>query len=327
MLEILIRINELYGTNVTSSERVEKGFLSDNYFVFGDDNKFFLKKYRFENTDRIVEVHASKKYFANGGIPVILPLNTKDGTTFFQYEGSFYALFPFVDGRHVERGTLTDAAIISFGKMLGKVHLLGKESKLVINDFFKIENEEKTMKKIEDVLQKISEITSLSDFDRVALENVQMKKNLLLKNKMSFESLGLNNDHLIHGDYLDHNVFFDKNDNVEWVFDLEKTQYAPRTYELFRSMVYGLLSADVTETDLSNARKYIDAYSSIYPISADEIKRGVQLYFVKTIHGFWVEGEHYLKGNTRVDHFLFDDHMRIKYLSENLDVLVERLTK
>lgn len=327
MIEILNKINELYGINVSSSEKVEKGFLSDNYFVSSCDDKYFLKKYRFENSNRIAEVHASKKYFANGGIPVILPLSTKDGNTFFDYEGSFYALFPFVDGRHFERGTLTEVAIISLGELLGKIHLLGKESKLIINDYFKIENEEKTMKKIEDILQKISEIDSLSEFDKVALENVHMKKNLLLKNKMSFENLGLNNDHLIHGDYLDHNVFFGKHDKVEWVFDLEKAQYAPRTYEIFRSMVYGLLSANVTETDLSNARKYIDAYSSIYPISSDEIKRGLQLYFVKAIHGFWVEGEHYIKGNTRVDHFLFDDHKRIKYLSENLDVLVDRLTK
>jgi len=327
MEEILIKINHLYGINVSSSEKVTRGFLSDNYFLSDGKTKFFLKKYRFDNSNRIVEVHASKKYFAEGGIPVILPMSLLDGKTFFEYDGAYYALFPFVEGKHIERGELTEAAIISLGKMLGRIHLLGKESKLVSDDRFKIENKEKIFKKIEDILTKISEVSSPSDFDKVALENVQMKKKLLLGNTMTFESLGLNCDHLIHGDYLDHNVFFDENDGVKWVFDLEKTNYSPRTYELFRSMVYGLLSADVTEVDLKNARKYIDAYSSVYPISKDEIKRGLQLYFVKTVHGFWVESEHYLKGNTRVDHFLFDDHKRIKYLSENLDLLVDVLTK
>ncbi len=327
MEEILNKINHLYGISVSSSEKVTKGFLSDNYFLSDGQTKFFLKKYRFDNSSRIAEVHASKKYFADGGIPIILPIPLLDGKTFFEYEAGYYALFPFVEGKHSERGELTESAIISLGQMLGKIHLLGKESKLIIDDWFKIENEEKTFKKIEDILFKISEVSSLSDFDKVALENVQMKKKLLLKNTITFESLGLARDHLIHGDYLDHNVFFDERGNVKWVFDLEKTSYSPRTYELFRSMVCSLLSADITDIDLENAKKYIDAYSSVYPISKDEIKRGLQLYFVKIIHGFWVESEHYLKGNTRVDHFLFDDRKRIKYLSENLDSLVEILTK
>lgn len=327
MKELLIKINNLYGINVSSSEKVAKGFLSDNYFLSDGTKKFFLKKYRFDNSKRIEEVHCSKKYFADGGIPIILPMSHSEGNTFFEYEGVYYALFPFIDGKHLERGELTETAIVSLGQMLGEIHLLGKESKLAIDDHFKIENEEKTSKKIEDILAKISEVEQPNYFDKVALENVQMKKELLLKNTMTFESLGLSSDHLIHGDFLDHNVFFDDNDNVKWVFDLEKTNYSPRTYELFRSMVYGLLSADVTEIDLDNAKKYIDAYSSIYPITKDEIKKGLQLYFVKTIHGFWVESEHYLKGNTRVDHFLFDDHKRVKYLSENLDSMIDFLTK
>lgn len=327
MKGILPKINHLYGTNISSSEKVTRGFLSDNYFLSDGKTKFFLKKYRFNNSNRIAEVHASKKYFAEGGIPVILPIPLLDGKTFFEHDGAYYALFPFVEGRHLEKGNLTETSIISLGQMLGKIHLLGKESKLVIDDQFKIENEEKTFKKIEDILVKISEVSLPSDFDKSALETVKMKKKLLLKNTMTFESLGLSCDHLIHGDYLDHNVFFDEEDKVKWVFDLEKTNYSPRTYEIFRSMIYGLLSADTTKADLENARKYIDAYSSVYPISKDEIKRGLQLYFVKAIHSFWVESEHYLKGNTRVDNFLFDSHMRIKYLSENLDSLIGVLTR
>ncbi|MEX0931883.1 MAG: phosphotransferase [Candidatus Paceibacterota bacterium] len=324
---IIKKINELYELEVSFSERVEKGFLSDNYFLSDGKTRFFLKKYRFDNPNRVAEVRASKKYFSDGGIPIILPIPLLGGKTFFEYENSYYALFPFVEGKHRERGELTETAIISLGRMLGKIHLLGKESKLLIEDRFKIKNKEETLNKIENILTKVSEINSPSDFDRVALENMRMKKNLLLENTMTFESLGLSCDHLIHGDYLEHNVFFDEDDSVKWVFDLEKTNYSPRTYELFRSMIYGLFSTDVTGVDLENARKYMDAYSGVYPISKDEIRRGLQLYFVKTIHSFWVESEHYLKGNTRVDHFLFDDHRRIKYLSKNLDELINVLTE
>ncbi len=327
MEHLLQKINNIYGINVSLFEKVTKGFLSENYFLSDGEDRFFLKKYRFDKPNRIIEIHASKKYFSNGGIPVILPISFLDGKTFFEHDHTYYALFPFIEGRHIERGELSDTAIISLGKMLGKIHLLGKNSKLVIEDYFTIEDKEKIFKKIEDITKKISEVDTLSEFDKTANENIQIKKELLLKNTINFESLGLQSDHLIHGDYLEHNVLFDEHDNVKWVFDFEKTGYSPRTYELFRSMCYGFLSSGVTNINIDNARKYIDAYASVYPISYDEIKKGLQLFYVKSINGFWVESEHYLKDNTRVDHFLFEDHKRIKFLSENLDSLIDALTK
>ena len=234
-----------------------------------------MKKYRFDNAGRIAEIHASKKYFADGGIPVILPIGHEDGNTFFEFNYSYYALFPFVEGRHIEREQLAENSIISLGQMLGKIHLLGRDSKIVLNESFKIDNEEKTFKKIAEIESKISEVSTLSEFDKVALANVQLKKALLLKNKMTLESIGLKSDHHIHGDYLDHNVFFDEEGKVKWVFDFEKTNYSPRTYELFRSMFNCLLSENISETNLRNARTYLDAYSSVYPLSKDEISRGL----------------------------------------------------
>lgn len=318
--KLLEKINDLYAIKVTSSEKVTKGFLSENYFLSDGKNKFFLKKYRFDNSERVAEIHASKKYFAGGGIPVILPIPLLDSKTFFEDNGAYYALFPFVDARNLETGSLTPNAIVSLGQTLGRIHLLGRDSKLVINDHFKIENEEKTFIKIENILSKIPKADKQSDFDKIALLNIELKRDLLLKTQFknaTISDFGLECDHLIHGDYLDQNVFFDDNDNVNWVFDFEKTNYSPRTYELFRSMIYGFLSAEnITSSDLNNVKKYLEAYSSVYPISKDEIKRGLELYFFKMIHGFWVEGEHYLKNNTRVDHFLQNDYWRVKYLSD-----------
>ena len=204
-------------------------------------------------------------------------------------------------------------------EMLAKIHLLGKTTILKNTDKFKIENETKTLEKIENILVEINKKDYLTDFDKLALENIGLKKKLLEKNILTMESLGFSCDHLIHGDYSDQNIFFDKVGEVSHVFDFEKTNYSPRVYELFRSMFYGFLINSGKAQDLNGAKKYLDAYSNIYPISKDEIKRGLQLYFVKIIHGFWVESEHYLKGSTRVDHFLKDDLNRIKYFSENLE--------
>lgn len=321
----LSKINQLYNININSSERVTKGFLSENYILFTNETRFFLKKYRFDVPEKIKEIHASKKYFSDGGIPVILPIVHSAGETVFENEGSYFALFPFVEARHIDIDFLTKDAIISFGKTLARIHLLGKEAKLPFSKSFKVESDEVVLQKIEDIFKKINEIKIPTSFDKIALKNLELKKTLLLQNQKFIDSSYFKKDHLIHGDYLLHNTFFDENDAVQWVFDFEKTDYKPRVYELFRSMFYSLFSENITQENLQYIKIYIDAYSSVYPIDEEEIKNGLQFYFNKIIRGFWVETEHYLNGNNRVDEFIFSDYARIKYISENMGSLVSFL--
>ena len=192
---------------------------------------------------------------------------------------------------------------------------------------FKLENPVKVAQKIEAILLTINKKDQLTEFDELALKNIHLKKDMLSSNTVRFEELALPSDHLVHGDYLESNVFFDDSDHVSRVFDFEKTGYSPRTYELFRSMTYGLLSEEYNEKDMRKIKLYVDSYSNIYPISNDEIKRGLQLFQLKAIHGFWVEGEHYLSDNTRVDELLSNDYFRIKYLQEHFSDLKKALMK
>lgn len=325
MENLLSKINQLYGLQIDFFEKVTKGFLSENYLLSDGQKKYFLKKYRFDNRERIIEIHSVKKYFADGGIPVILPMSTKNGETFFSFEDGYYALFPFVDEKQFERGQLSDTAIVSLGEMLGRIHLLGKKSILLIDNGFKLENKGKVLEKIRSIEIEIGKKHPLSEFDKVAFENVRLKKQLVFVNSITYEDLALPSDHLIHGDYLDHNVFFDKADKVSHVFDFEKTAYSPRSFELFRSMMYAFLSEGIDSTDITKAKMYLDSYLKIYPMSKDEIRRGLQLFYLKSIHVVWVESEHYLKNNYRIDEFLYSDAHRIKYLSENLEALEKAL--
>ena len=83
---------------------------------------------------------------------------------------------------------------------------------------------------------------------------------------------------------------------------------------------------NLDNANLDKAKLFLVAYSKIYPISHEEIRAGLKLYFLKTINGFWTESEHYLKNNTRVDHFLAPTHGRLKYFAENLDSLCDFFT-
>lgn len=315
---LLDYIKEAYNLGLHYSEKVNKGSLSENHILENEDGKYFLKQYRFDNAEKIEEIHAVKKYFASGGIPVILPFRIKDGKTFFSFGNKYYALFPFVSDIQLERGTLHQTAIISLGEMLGKIHLLGKDARLLVKDKFNPWSKEKTLAKIDQINFEISKKTELDDFDKLALKSIDKKRKLVEQSSISYEDLNLPSDHLIHGDFLDHNVFFGLDGKVSYVFDFEKTSYAPRAWEIFRSMMYSFLSDDTSENSIQRAKLYIDSYRKVYSVSNDELSRGLKLYYLKSIHGVWSESEHYLNNNNRADKFLETDFRRLQYLSENL---------
>ena len=326
MEKLLLKVSGLYGLELKLVRKVESGFLSENYILEGGDVKYFLKKYRFDDQARIEEIHSVKKYFFDGGVPVIFPLQTRDGRTFFPLEGGYYALFPFVDDNQFETEKLADESIDSLGETLGKIHLLGKNAGLEIKECFKPWDREATLEKIKLIIDQMGNRKPLSDFDKLAFRNIEMKKRLVFLNKIKCEDLDMPSDHLVHGDYLVHNVFFGENGKVSHVFDLEKADRAPRSYELFRSITYSFFGGDIGPDSLARAKRYFDAYSKVYPISKEEAKKGLMLSYLKSIHRVWVEGEHYLKNIDRVDGFLLADFNRTKYLSNNLDEFEKFLT-
>ncbi|MDP2593893.1 MAG: phosphotransferase [bacterium] len=324
---LLGRISELYGLTFSQvPERIAKGVLSENYSLVSNKGRFFLKKYRFESETRIKEIHSAKQYFADSGIPVILPIRISHDLTFFSFNESFYALFPFVVGKHLERGELTDHAIASMGEMLGRIHLAGRDSTIsIIEDSFSPWNRNAFNIKAAEILEKMPPTEERNDFDNLSYESIRLKKSIVEKNSIRYEDLGFKSDYLIHGDYLDHNVFFSEADEVDHVFDFEKTQYSPRTFELFRSLMYSLLSNSTSESDIQKAKVYLSAYRTLYPIENEELKRGLEMFYLKSIHNVWVEHEHYVKENFRPDLFLEPDLKRIQFLSNNLDRLAEAL--
>lgn len=327
MEKLLIKIFELYGLRLELVEKVAKGFLSEN-FILGDTNKkYFLKKYRFREEERIKEIHQVKKYFSDGGVSVILPFVPQGGNSFFTYNNACYALFPFINGKQFERGELGEEAIESLGETLGRIHQLGKESRLKISKEFSAWNKSESLETLARIGEEIKKKPLPDEFDALALQSIALKKRLVSLNILKYEDLKFQNDHLIHGDYLDHNVFFGTDNKVSHVFDFEKTLHSPRVYELFRSFMYVFLGDAMSSENLMKVKKYLDAYASVYPVSKDELVRGLKLFYLKSIHGAWVESEHYLKNNTRVDCFLYPDFMRIKFLSEHLNPIEDMLVQ
>lgn len=313
MESLLQKISKKYDLELRLREKVGQGFLSDNYVLTKGTNEYFLKKYRFRDSKRIEEIHRVKKYFSNGRIPVILPILTADSETFFQHEKSFFTLFPFVHDQQIPWNKLGRKAITSYAQMLARIHLLGSKSTIAVNEFYKAWDSKATLKKVNQILKKISQVKTKTDFDIRAEKNLLLKKRLIESNPTTSVELGLSNDHLIHGDYIIPNVFFDKNKNVSYVFDWEKTGYSSRFLELFRSMIQCSLF------DPARSKWYLDAYLALYPALRKDLENGINAYRLDQIHSLWIEDEHYMKENLRTDELLESTTIKIDYFANHFE--------
>jgi Ser/Thr protein kinase RdoA (MazF antagonist) len=319
MEHILKKISEKYNLDLNLVEKVNQGFLSENFVLTSENKKYFLKKYRFTDGSRIEEIHRVKKYFYDGGIPVILPIPDKSLKTHFEHEASFYALFPFIYDRQIQWDKLNEKSITSYANMLARIHLLGSRSSIKLHESGKEWDSVATLEKIDYLLQNISAIKQKTDFDILAEKNLLLKRKIIESNQKTYGDFGLSNSHLIHGDYIVPNVFFDENENVSHVFDWEKTEYSSRFLELFRSLI------QCTMFDPMRSECYLKAYLSLYPATKNELENGIDAYCLDQTHSLWVEEEHYIGGNSRADELLESNNFRINFFANNMKTYKEKL--
>ena len=310
-------LSKLFGLSDISLVKLDAGFLSDNYEVTAGAQKFFLKGYRYESVEKIAEIHKVKNIFAGKGIPVIMPIATKTGETFFSVNGKNFALFPFVSGIHYNRGVIPPNAIKVVADLLAKMHRIGKECGFATKEVMSEKDTATVMLEARHLLEIIVNIKNKSAFDKLALASVEMKLRLMEEYNNSKRDRPTEPPILIHGDFHDQNVFFGEDGEIKYVFDFEKAMMAPRWFELWQSADYMFINGDFSKKRVGDAITYLKEYNLKNSISEKELLAGLDAYYRRLIHGFWAEKEHYLKGNTRTDRFL--ENKSTRYLSENME--------
>jgi len=307
--------------SLTVKEHITRGVLSDNHQVTDGTSNYFLKKWRPSAFSHLEEIPLVERHMASHGIPVILPLVNRDGTVAVAFKDAWYSLYPYVQGNHIEREDVTGAGLESMAALLARIHHLSVSNSLIIQEQFKWwRSDERALDTIEKIIGVIVGIPSKSEFDEQALESLILKQRIIRSGTARPESFYLASDTLIHGDYHESNMFFHQN-AVSHIFDFEKAEMSPRVYELIRSVMLTLINGDFSAINLDRAAQYIAAYSDVYPISPDEVRHGLRIYFTKGVHGYWIEEEHYLRGNNRPDIFMEVGLQSLRFQASHLQEL------
>lgn len=314
---------------IISITPIDAGFLTENQLVETVDKKYFLKGHRGEVAEHISYVEEVEQFFTKGDIPVITPIATKDGKLHFIHEGKTYTLYPLVEGIQAERGRLTENQLKSLGENLARMHLLSKEGipKQFTGQEVNAWDKEKTLDKLKKTEELINNKETLSDFDKLALEHIALKRDFVLKNTSQYHDFNLSNDTLTHGDYHERNVFFTEEGGIKHIFDFEMAKIGPRHNELVRSLMLICFpfGEKVGTKDFEDAGHYLRGYHSIFPINKEIFDRVLDAFKVKSFHSIWVETEYYLKGNTKIGTFLSPQIARNRYFSESFEEFKKHL--
>jgi len=305
-------------------ERTAKGHIGESMIVASNEDRYFLKGSRNRSAERTRQIHAVEDFMHTEGIPAVAALGPSGDKDVSDPEIS-WSLYPYVDGKHYEPTTFTPAAIASAGDMLAQIHekTAGKDKPFDMPWAPEPINPENFKRDAEEVIAFVNARQTQDDFDREILKSFELKFSLMdrLTEPTHIEQFP---SAINHGDFQHENFFFDDNDKVAWLIDWELASWRPRIAEVARALVYMCFDSDFTEEGFERARHFLSAYNQKQPFSKEELLAGFRRQLQGQLTATWIPRIHY-RGNNRVDEFLPRETRSIRYLSEHMEELVEKL--
>jgi Ser/Thr protein kinase RdoA (MazF antagonist) len=331
--EILELLKEEYSmVNPQIISKNDRGLTSENIVVLDSQEKYFIKIYhRKRDIDKIQDIGDVKKYFSSKGIPVIESLRNKHGNKIGRYKSKFFKVRPFV--KAVEIDSLpSNKAVISLGQMLAHIHIAGKGQIHLSHRKIEKWNKDQFLSEAEYLLDLVKSVDPKTEFDDMAQEFLETKISLASKCSVKFSDLGLIEDTLCHGDFHYQNVFFDSNDEVSFVFDFERAFKGSQAAELARAMFFICFDINTTVLDeiseihFERSRSFLKAYSELYKFTWEDLQKGIQwFYWSMLVCSTWPLEKHYTENIFQADNWLPKRLSRLKYISQNLEKIYEKI--
>lgn len=324
-IEKFLKDSYPYLTQPQILKNINGGSRSKNFLIKDRNQYFFLKNYYLSQKD-VLQIHKIQNFFFEKGIPVICPVLNNKNKSISIFNDQIYTLFPFINGYTIPKEKLSKENLASLAKMLALIHLAGKnppDFSMQMNDT--LWNSEKSFIEMNDIENKVNSIKEKNEYDLLVLKFLDLKREILKSNKIKYKDLSLKNDHLIHGDYYEKNVFFDKDGKVSYVFDWEQTKLLSRALEIVRSIEIICFSGIYNEITKEKAKFFLNSYNNVYPIDREEIVEALKVFVLIRAHSLRIEKLHYQNQIFISDPLLINDFRFLEYNYYNGKELIDSI--
>lgn len=325
-VELSKKLGQLFAIGSVHSVSLVNGwYMSQNLRVETDAGVFFLKQYRNRVSTTVHEIKRAEAYFARAGLPVILPVEDRFGRSAFWFDGNWFSLFPFVDGKSPEYGLLSSGDIAALGSTLGAFHRAGMRFPPGVISPIRLWDKEAFKVEIVELEQELLSRSALDAVEQDVFATLLRKAELVEKNELVPTDFALPFDCLLHGDFIYQNVFAGEDGTISHVFDLEKACVGPRAYELARSLLVSCFDDGWNASNVEQGAAFLSAYRAVFPIGYEEFAAGMRMYATNIFHMTWIEARFVLFNNDESMPIYERHARRIKALSGDLAGLCRKL--
>jgi homoserine kinase type II len=274
---------------------VAGGTLNFNFRVEIGESVYFLRCHRANlETERIEGEHALVAWVAERGIPVPVPVHTSAGETLAVVGDRRWAVYPWMRGAPVERGTLSAAQARSLGSMHGRIQALLATHPDSAGATFNLRWDQAQSLGLLDRL--VAKARERREPDWI-VDGIDHQRRMLdawdVLPPEGYDSLPCQ---LLHGDFHDQQALF-AGDDVSAIVDWEIWRTDPRAWELVRSLAFSTLLGSPRLDD------YLAGYREHVRLARDEPRLAMRLWFQSRVVGLWAWWAYLMDGNDRVAAF------------------------
>lgn len=298
--------------NLEKFDRITEGVLNHNYKLHTTKGVYFVKEAINKKPDTLALIRDVENYMKEKNIPAVAMLQKETGEFIVGYDEKNFIVYPFVESDRSHTYVIQD--YFRIGQMHAKIHEVTKDT---IPPHFELDPIKKdNTKKIIEILNtykdNIRTKELLDGTDELFLKYINLKLEILSSMKESDE-IFTHQAHILHGDYHAGNLLIDKHTReIIGVCDWEKAQKGSRGYEIARSALF-LFENFLIEH--KNLKEYLNGYTSIYPISNQELYEGFVFRLKTIVKSKWIEKMYYDNDDSRANKFIEKDIERIKFFS------------
>lgn len=308
---------------IESVERLNTGYLNDNYRLACSAGTYMLKHYRRARAGKVRSEHKIVRGLANRGVPVACPLHPAPGEDFLSSHRRPLALFPWVEGEHRTGLQLTEAQSAELGGMLAELHgTLGAMLPTVQQSLYHPPaRAERTHEKAAGLLRTLEQRAEHDSFDTFAYRYLRDLGTVLRHaapqrpDTLAVLPLGY-----LHGDFIPNNVLY-RDHEIVCVLDWERVGVGPRGLELVRATAFWFTDPDDGSLDLQRARAFVEAYSERHPLHRGELEAMLARFWWDKLNDLWVFDRHYGSADDSADHIAVQTARWLSWWAERREQL------
>jgi homoserine kinase type II len=232
------------------------GTINTNFAVDTDSGRLFLRINEGKSRADVEREACIVAHVAARGLPTPAPTVARDGSAFVLWQGVHVSLFPWIEGRTLQRTQIGPGHAQQVGRALGRLHLAGAD----------FSDHRPGRYEPDEIGRRFARIVAEAPGDAALAEATRIlgpELGALAQARRPDLPLGL-----IHGDLFIDNVLFADDGTLTAVLDFEQASWGRLVYDLAVCVLAFGYGGDDFRPDVTRA--FIDGYVSVHAPTADE---------------------------------------------------------